>query len=60
MPWNKNSRRLKSAETAVKRATTAKARRVSSQVHCMLIKSKAVGDERLRMDDRFFLEVHYE
>lgn len=59
MPTVGNNRRLKSAEMAVKRATTAKAKRVSSQVHRMLLKSKSVGDKKLRMEDRFFLEVHY-
>lgn len=52
-------RLLKSAQAAVNKATTAKEKRVSTQVHRMLLKSKAVGDKTLRMDDRFFLEVHY-
>lgn len=52
-------RLLKSAEMAVNSATTAKGKRVSTQVHRMLVKSKSVGDTKLRMEDRFFLEVHY-
>lgn len=41
------------------KAATAKGKRVSTQVHRMLLKAKAVGDKKLRMEDRFFLEVHY-
>ncbi|CAN0118474.1 unnamed protein product [Ascophyllum nodosum] len=52
-------RRLKDAKIALDRAPTEKEKRVSSQVLKMLVKSKAVGDKNLRMEDRFFLEVHY-
>lgn len=52
-------RLLKNAQIAVDKAMTAKGKRVSTQVHRMLLKSKAVGDKKLRMEDRFFLEVHY-
>ncbi|CAM9217810.1 unnamed protein product [Choristocarpus tenellus] len=50
---------LRRSQLVVERSTTAKGRRVSSQVHRMLLKSKAVGDNRLQMSDRFFLEVRY-
>ena len=50
---------LRNSQKAVDRAATVKGKRVSTQVHRMLLKSKAVGDKNLRMEDRFFLEVHY-
>lgn len=40
-------------------AATDKGKRVSAQVHRMLLKAKAVGDKKLRIEDRYFLEVHY-
>lgn len=40
-------------------AATVKGKRVSTQVHRMLLKTKAAGDKKLRAEDRFFLEVHY-
>ncbi len=43
----------------MEKAATVKGKRVSKQVHRMLLKSKAVGDKKLRMEDRYFLEVHY-
>lgn len=52
-------RLLKSTQLAMEKAATVKGKRVSKQVHRMLLKSKAVGDKKLRMEDRYFLEVHY-
>lgn len=52
-------RLLKNSQLAMDKAATEKGKRVSTQVHRMLLKAKAVGDKKLRMEDRFFLEVHY-
>ncbi|CAM9251154.1 unnamed protein product [Chrysoparadoxa australica] len=48
------------AAGAVARAKTEKDVRVGSQVHRMLVKSRAVGDKRLPEAARFFLEVRYD
>ncbi|CAN0037138.1 unnamed protein product [Ectocarpus sp. 8 AP-2014] len=50
---------LENSQLAMDKAATEKGKRVSTQVHRMLLKAKAVGDKKLRMEDRFFLEVHY-
>ena len=52
-------RRLKSTQLTMETAATDKGKRVSTQVHRMLLKAKAVGDKKLRIEDRYFLEVHY-
>lgn len=52
-------RRLRSTQLAMDTAATVKGKRVSTQVHRMLLKAKAVGDKKLRIEDRFFLDVHY-
>eukprot|EP00903_Cladosiphon_okamuranus_P012341 g11570.t1 len=52
-------KRLRSTQLAMETATTDKGKRVSAQVHRMLLKAKAVGDKKLRIEDRYFLEVHY-
>lgn len=50
---------MKNSQLAMDKAATEKGKRVSTQVYRMLLKAKAVGDKKLRMEDRFFLEVHY-
>eukprot|EP00752_Nemacystus_decipiens_P007173 g6423.t1 len=52
-------KRLRSTQLAMETAATDKGKRVSTQVHRMLLKAKAVGDKKLRIEDRYFLEVHY-
>ncbi|CAM9205804.1 unnamed protein product [Discosporangium mesarthrocarpum] len=47
------------AQEKAKKSSTERDKRVSAQVHRMLLKSKAFGDNKLKMSDRFFLEVHY-
>jgi hypothetical protein len=54
-----DSDRLVQSRRAIENARSDAGRRVGSQVHRMLCKSKAEGDPAVHPDDKFYLEVRY-